>query len=243
MVGGRCAPHVPFFFLVGCGPSEQAIQEALPKDDGLFHILIQHFGIKGQMKNVPGIPLYKVQTLKDRVDYLALGHYHLQFKLDGWIFNPGSGEAVSSVESNYKRGVFLVNIKPNLNNKNKNKNSKFSIEVKNIVLKNREHIWHTIYLSQQFQQPQELYSFICENLRNKFSMILKNRSSFLAIKPLLYLTLRGYKPNPSENLNIKELKNKIFVELPVVGVRIYEKYIEKNRTLETFISEKIYAKS
>ncbi len=89
IIYGNCYMQKPEIYL-------PKIKEAIDKDDGLFHILLQHFGIEGQMENVPGVKLEKIQFLKDRVDYLALGHYHKQFTLNQWIYNPGSSEAVCS---------------------------------------------------------------------------------------------------------------------------------------------------
>ena len=206
------------------------IRNGITQNDGCFHILLQHFGIKGQMKNVPGIPLYKVQPLKDRINYLALGHYHLQFKIGGWIFNPGSGEAVSSVESNYKRGIFLAEINTEFEKRNK-----FSVDIKNITLKNRDHIWYTIYLPQIFQMEHEVISFITEKLNKKFSNDVENRNLAHSQKPILYLVLRGNKPLFSGNLDLKYLQETILKQFPVVTTRIYEKYVEKIKTLETFI--------
>ncbi|MFX0075316.1 MAG: exonuclease SbcCD subunit D, partial [Candidatus Hermodarchaeota archaeon] len=54
-----------------------ALKEGIIKDDGNFHILLQHFGIEGQMDKVPGANYEKVKHLKERVHYLALGHFHL----------------------------------------------------------------------------------------------------------------------------------------------------------------------
>jgi len=206
------------------------IRSGIAKNDGCFHILLQHFGIKGQMKNVPGILPYKVQPLKDRINYLALGHYHLQFKLGGWIFNPGSGEAVSSIESNYKRGIFLVEI-----NTESEKKNNFSFNVKNITLKNREHLWFTIYFPQIFQGEQDVISFITEKLKKKFSDKIEERNLPHSKKPVLYLVLRGNKPLFSSNLDLRNLQYRILEQFPVISTRIYEKYVENIRTLETFI--------
>ncbi|MHA1512116.1 MAG: metallophosphoesterase family protein, partial [Promethearchaeota archaeon] len=207
------------------------IRTGITQNDGCFHILLQHFGIKGQLKNVPGIPLYKVKPLKDRIDYLALGHYHLQFRIGGWIFNPGSGEAVSSVESNYKRGIFLVEI-----SKESDQRNQFSVDVKNITLKNREHLWYTIYLPQIFHMEHDVISFITEKLMKKFSNDIENRILSPSQMPILYLVLRGNKPLFSGNLDLKSLQETILKRFPVVTTRIYEKYVEKIKTLETFIS-------
>ncbi|MFX0145607.1 MAG: exonuclease SbcCD subunit D, partial [Candidatus Hodarchaeota archaeon] len=88
-------------------------KEIIKKTD-LFNILIQHFGIEGQMENVPGIKLENIQHLRHRVDYLALGHFHKQFILEDWIYNPGSSEAVCTMDTSYKRGIFLVEISKKL---------------------------------------------------------------------------------------------------------------------------------
>ncbi|QEE15117.1 exonuclease SbcCD subunit D [Promethearchaeum syntrophicum] len=209
------------------------IRSGINQTDGCFHILLQHFGIKGQMKNVPGMPLYKVQPLKDCIHYLALGHYHLQFKIGGWIFNPGSGEAVSSVESNYKRGIFLGEITEK--NEVSDNRLKFSVDVKNVSLKNRDHMWVTIYFPEVFQMEHEIISFITEKLTSKFSNDNKIKKLTQSQKPILYLVLRGNKPLFSENLDVNILKETILNQFPVVSMRIYEKYVENTRTLETFI--------
>jgi DNA repair exonuclease SbcCD nuclease subunit len=52
-----------------------------------------------------------LRPLKDAgIDYLALGHIHKNYAVDGWVFNPGSVEANSIEESTYTRGVYLVEI-------------------------------------------------------------------------------------------------------------------------------------
>ena len=87
------------------------IQQAIhyyPDSGSVFKILLMHFGIKGQMKGVPGIELEAVEPLHQCVNYLGLGHYHKQFRLKNWIFNPGSTEANALIESTFERGIFLV---------------------------------------------------------------------------------------------------------------------------------------
>lgn len=82
-------------------------RKAIIKEKNLFNILLLHFGIEGQMENVPGINIEEILHLKHRIDYLALGHFHKQFILEEWIYNPGSSEATCSMDHSFKRGVFL----------------------------------------------------------------------------------------------------------------------------------------
>jgi DNA repair exonuclease SbcCD nuclease subunit len=49
--------------------------------------------------------------LKAVVEYLALGHTHKNFELDGWVYNPGSLEACNIDEYANVRGAYLVEVK------------------------------------------------------------------------------------------------------------------------------------
>ncbi len=84
---------------------------ALPSHTGST-ILLFHHGLEGQIARYAGALRYsEVLPLKQAgVDYLALGHIHKNYEIDGWIFNPGSIEANSVEESRYARGAYLVSI-------------------------------------------------------------------------------------------------------------------------------------
>lgn len=75
-------------------------------------ILMFHHGLEGQIARYQGALRYpEVLPLKQAgVDYLALGHIHKNYAIEGWIFNPGSTEANSVEEATYQRGVYLVEI-------------------------------------------------------------------------------------------------------------------------------------
>ncbi len=201
------------------------IKDAIKVDDGLFHILIQHFGIQGQMENVPGIDFQKVQILKDRVDYLALGHFHLQFTIDNWIFNPGSSEAACSIDFSYKRGIFLVNVL---------KRNKYIKHVNPIRLRNRKSMWRTIYFNTQFNDKEKMNNFIIQKLKN----LLKNLRDDLEPSdpkvPLLFLLLKGIEPAKSCKIDEKYLSKILTETLPLIGVRIYQKFKNPLKTIDKF---------
>lgn len=83
----------------------------LPPSPGTT-ILLFHHGLEGQIARYSGALRYaEVEPLRHAgVDYLALGHIHKQYDVEGWIFNPGSLEANSVEESQMKRGVYLVEL-------------------------------------------------------------------------------------------------------------------------------------
>jgi len=73
-------------------------------------VMLFHHGLEGQIARYQGALRYSdLLPLKQAgVDYLALGHIHKHYAVEGWIFNPGSLEANSMEESRYERGAYLV---------------------------------------------------------------------------------------------------------------------------------------
>jgi exonuclease SbcD len=79
--------------------------------EGRFNILMLHTDVEGQTNRpIPAVPVAKLKELKQLVDYVALGHTHKRFDLDGWAFNPGALEPTSIDEFKEERGAFLVEV-------------------------------------------------------------------------------------------------------------------------------------
>lgn len=77
-----------------------------------FNILLLHTDVEGQLNRpIPALPIAKINELKSVVDYLALGHTHKNFEIDGWVYNPGSLEACNIDEYSNIRGAYLVEVK------------------------------------------------------------------------------------------------------------------------------------
>src|SRR5215813_2574763 len=78
--------------------------------DGAANIVLLHCDIEGQLNRpIPAaLSTTRLRCLKDAVDYLALGHTHKRFEIDGWVFNPGSLEACNVEEAGVSRGAYLV---------------------------------------------------------------------------------------------------------------------------------------
>jgi DNA repair exonuclease SbcCD nuclease subunit len=75
-----------------------------------YTILMMHFGMAGQMRQeTPGeIHYNSLLPLKDAVNYLALGHYHMQYDLNDWLFNPGSIEITAMNEYGLPKGFYHI---------------------------------------------------------------------------------------------------------------------------------------
>jgi DNA repair exonuclease SbcCD nuclease subunit len=83
-------------------------------DDADFSILMAHAGVEGQLPHYSGTLTYNAMApLRDHVDYLALGHIHKPYELDGWIYNPGSPETCGMDEVAWpERGYYMVEVTP-----------------------------------------------------------------------------------------------------------------------------------
>jgi DNA repair exonuclease SbcCD nuclease subunit len=200
-------------------------KRAIKREDGSFQILLQHFGIQGQMENVPGVEYQKVIPLKESVDYLALGHFHLQFTLGRWIYNPGSSEAACTLDSSYKRGIFLVEVLGE---------GPFTKHIHSIRLNNRKYIWKTIFFPIQFKNKIETNNFIIQKLKSLLGCLKNDLKPIDPQMPILYLVLKGLKPSKSSKINIKTLTNLICETFPVVDVKIFQKYIETIKTIDNY---------
>ena len=202
------------------------IKTAIKKEEGIYNILLQHYGIEGQMKNVPGVKLEHIELLKDRVNYLALGHFHRQFIVDDWIYNPGSSEAANWIDSTFKRGVFFVEIFPD---------EIFTKNVQIIRLNNRRHQWEVIFFPKPIVTKQNFYNYIFHKLEPVFKYREPNLKASNRRSPSLYLVLKGKKPVNSFKINEKELRNRICEKFPVVDVKIYQKFTSNMIKLDKYM--------
>ncbi|MDQ3804172.1 MAG: exonuclease SbcCD subunit D [Acidobacteriota bacterium] len=81
------------------------------RGEGLFHILMLHTDVEGQLNRpIPALSVERLKELRSLVDYVALGHTHKRFEIEGWAYNPGSLEACSIDEFREERGAYLVEV-------------------------------------------------------------------------------------------------------------------------------------
>src|SRR5438477_3777023 len=79
--------------------------------EGAYNLMMLHAEIEGQLNRpIPALSSGKLLQLREGIDYLALGHIHKNFNIEGWAFNPGSLEAASIDEYKETRGAYLVEL-------------------------------------------------------------------------------------------------------------------------------------
>jgi DNA repair exonuclease SbcCD nuclease subunit len=205
----------------------QIAERITPRSD-CFTILLLHCGIEGQMRGVPGVSPAAFQCLRDRVNYIGLGHYHLSFRLNGWIFNPGSAEARNPIESHFHRGIFLIEI-----------NESHRIQsVSQIPLKNRRLLAFDLELSKIFTPGKELDELIEKFLSEKLPIrSIATRESDLEI-PAVSISLKGIRPKNLTGSDLSRIKQKIYEKYAVIDVGISDKTQNQNMTLSAYLTPK-----
>ncbi|MBS1263672.1 MAG: DNA double-strand break repair protein Mre11 [Methanonatronarchaeales archaeon] len=96
------------------GASTPKVAKAAAEEVGIIEsrepadltVAMMHFGIEGRGEG-PGYSYSCLLPLRENVDYLALGHYHNAYEVEGWGYNPGSVEPTSVSEAGEDRGVYL----------------------------------------------------------------------------------------------------------------------------------------
>ena len=78
-----------------------------------FTVLLTHAALEGEVAKVPiYLDNNHLQSLKDWVQYLALGHLHKPFEKNDWAYNPGSLEVYDLSEIAWSKGWYDVMVFP-----------------------------------------------------------------------------------------------------------------------------------
>ncbi len=149
-----------------------------------FTILMMHFGLEGQVRQAEAgeIPYSSLMPLKEAVDYLALGHFHMQYEMDNWIFNPGSVEMISMNEYGLPKGFYHV----------KDSGAKLITPVTRSVRRIKLDI-------SGIETPDALYSGIKTLLERQPATLSDN-------KPIVELLLYGELSFPKSDVNIDQIR-------------------------------------
>jgi len=209
-----------------------AIYDSLPNKSDTFNILMMHFGIRGQVKDKPGIEISEdLRLLHKKVNYLALGHFHKKYALprnNEWIFNPGSLEVNEFTEvwgiggKSYTRGIYLVEVKDKENPNIKHIPSTNGESESSEEIPNRFFFQHTIDLEKSNSKSfKDTISHILNNLKILDEKGTKNYKKIDLELPIVLLSLKGTISYSKLEVNINELKEKIKEKYEVLDVRIF----------------------
>jgi DNA repair protein SbcD/Mre11 len=181
------------------------------------NIMLLHSDVEGQL-NRPvqhALSISKLVTMRDAVDYLALGHTHKHFEIEGWAFNPGSLEACSVEEADVERGALYVEADGPLIK------SEFLHAGKDYFQRPFKRIEHRISGS---EDPETIRAEILDALRREIDTTVEVEDEQ---KPIIELSLRGSLAFKNSLLQLNKLKEQAIEELRPLGLIINNKTIPK----------------
>lgn len=186
--------------------------------NGAFNILLNHFGVEGQMKGIPGQSKYGLdKTLKSRFNYIGLGHFHRQYVLDNYIYNPGCLSPACLSDFSLPHGFFIVDVM-------KEQNYEISIQRKRVP--EREILWKSLSIRSKPKSKHLLSQQIIEYLSRDVQItngMTFNRSSLNC--PILCLTIRSVDGKLLSAIAKKEIRTELIQIFPFVEVHIFQKQI------------------
>ena len=195
-------------------------------DPSRFNVMMLHTDVEGHVNHPsPPLPIAKLSELKDYVDYLALGHTHKNFVIDGWAYNPGSLEACSVDEYANERGAYVVEI---------------------------EGKQHTARLVQGYRQrpvirvgfdvngqstPEEFHEALFAQLRQELTP--HEAGDETALPPVIELALRGQLGFKNSLLELNRLRDEIKKEFKPLLVMVRNQTVPVEYAVAAGLSESI----
>jgi len=93
----------------------ELLAQSLAEQEGpppAYSILLMHAGVEGILPRCSGVASRRaIELLRPWINYLALGHIHKPYELDGWVYNPGSLETWAMDEAEWTdRGFYIVDL-------------------------------------------------------------------------------------------------------------------------------------
>jgi DNA repair exonuclease SbcCD nuclease subunit len=205
-------------------------QAALEKRrEDATNIMLLHSDVEGQLnhKVQNALSISKLVTMREAVDYLALGHTHKQFDIEGWAYNPGSLEACSVDEVDAPRGAFLVETN------GKEVKTEFFAAARDFFQRPFKRIPHEVG---NLEDPEAIRAEILETLRQACT----NTGELADEKrPVIELTLRGQLGFKNSLLRLDKLKEQAIEEFRPLGLIINNKTIPKQLAVAVGLSREM----
>ena len=187
------------------GVLSEALRRA--RGAGLFNILMLHTDVEGQLNRpIPALSIERLKELRSLVDYVALGHTHKRFELDGWAFNPGSLEACSIDEYREERGLYLVEV-----DEGRNVRASF---VNDYVQRPFQRLTFDVSGA---QDPEAVHAGVLEAVRREARAHDPDSG---APAPIIEISLRGHLGFKNSLLNLRRMREEALAETGALHVML-----------------------
>lgn len=194
------------------------------------NIMLLHSDVEGQL-NRPiqnALSISKLVTMREAVDYLALGHTHKKFEIEEWAFNPGSTEACTVDEVEAPRGAFYVETD------GKQIKTEFIEAGREFFQRPFKRVSHEVSGG---EEPDDIRAEIFTALRDICAA--ESNDTDDDQKPIIELTLRGQLGFKNSLLRLDKVKEQAIEEFKPLGLIINNKTIPKQLAVAVGMSRDI----
>jgi DNA repair protein SbcD/Mre11 len=157
-----------------------------------YAVLIAHTGLEGEMAHLRGSAFEDFAPLREHINYVALGHFHKPFEVDGWIYNPGSPETCSMDEVAWpERGYYMVHVCPDAA-------AKHRAELHSVPRRS----FHRLTLAVDgCKDPASVYAAVRELIVRRNGQVAREP------RPIIQLTLTGVLPFSRYDLDLTYIQD------------------------------------
>lgn len=184
-------------------------------------ICMLHTGINRFLTEaMGGLREEEIESLLEKVDYLALGHIHTRYENpEKKYFNPGSIECVRITDDPFNKGFYYINM--DIDSK--------KIESEFKIVETRNSILLDLNLD-GIKDDEECEDFIVKSVKEEYEKKCLSKS-----KIMLQIKLNGTLLINSIKIDISKIKSKIEEQIPVLHQEIINlvKYVSESELIVT----------
>lgn len=176
------------------------VSKILPDNRDRFAILMFHSGWSKPKGVMFGrVRISELKTVRNKIDYMAMGHWHSRAEYDNWAYIPGAPEHYDLIEPANKKGFYHVTIE------DRNKIVKF-------VPSKRRAVFQKITKITKCPDPKAVYSSVWEAI--DFQQLQEMH------QPLVRLTLIGKVDFNVMSINPEVIRKRLMDECDCLFVEV-----------------------
>ena len=197
---------------------EELINQDLLGDKPIICML--HTGIDRFLTEaMGGIREDEIESLLEKIDYLALGHIHKRYEnVEKKYYNPGSIECVRITDNPFNKGFYYIK----MNFENREVESEFKI------VKNRNSI--VLDVNVDDVEADECNEFICKKIQEEYEEKCEDGA-----KVMLQIKINGVAKQGTKDIDVAALKDLIASRVPVLRQEVMNliRYVDEDEVVIT----------
>lgn len=202
--------------------TERILREIEPRlrefgDDGAFTILALHAGLEGIVPGVNAeLTINAIEPLRERVNYLALGHLHKHYTVSNFAYNGGSLETWALNEWGWDRGLLHVEV---------DTSRPQPVSFRLIDVPRRPFVVIRLDVN-QYESPRALLRGCYERLEREHARLPRSQP------PVVFISLKGRLRFSQQDLPVNQLEDACRASFEPLLVQVREEYDSRDFVTE-----------